>query len=309
MKYVFLIIFIYSIKTQAQTFEGTIGNHKIFLELDLDYDDNQATAFYFYNSHLKNIPLEGTFNNSELILFEKYSTEKEKKELFTLSIKKNTIIGIWENKGNKLNVKLSKTTKNIDNFKLQKLEFVRDSVIKYGEKQLVWFTEKYSKKNLFRLGNGFSLSQRKFLNQKLDSIHTDYAFIGLECGWADMNIEVELVSEKYISFNEYSSTYCGGAHPNYNILGYNFDLEQKLQLNKLTDLYPNLDHYKLLKKKYKDDERLQSECGYFKDNKELWEYYSWVITKTGITITPSYPHAMTPCEISFSLNFDELESK
>jgi len=306
MKYLFIILLFYAVKAQAQTFEGTIGKHKIFLELNLDDENNRATAFYFYKTQLKNIHLKGAYKDSVLSLFENYN---DKNEHFTLSIKKDTLLGTWENKGNKLEVILLESTKSIDKYRWQKLEFARDSVSNYGNKELVWFTEKYSKKNLFKLGNGFTLSQREFINQRLDSIHARNAVIGLECEWADIHIEVKLVSEQYLSFNEYSSIYCGGAHPNYNLTGYNFDLEKEIQLIKLTDLYPNLDHYQVLKEKYKEDKSLQSECEYFKNNKELWKYYTWVLTKKGITITPSYPHAMTPCEIGFSLEFKELKKK
>ncbi|WP_430400280.1 hypothetical protein [Flavobacterium sp.] len=309
MKYIFIIIFfINSVYSQAQTYEGKIGKHPIFLELDMDYDDNRVTAFYFYKSQLKNINLEGTYDNSEITLFEKFSIKEEKKELFLLSIKNNKIVGTWQNKGKELNVKLRPTTTNFEEFKLLKLEFIRDSIATYDKKELVWFTEKYSKKTLFRLGNGFTNSQREFLNQKLDSIHTNYAIIGLECDWADINTEIELVSNQYISFSEYSNIYCGGAHPSYNTLGYNFDYKNNLQLHKLTDIYPTLNHYQLLKEKYDNDSEQQVECEYFTQGEELWEYSSWVLTKEGVTITPSFPHAMTPCETGFPLTYDELNA-
>ncbi|WP_298545035.1 hypothetical protein [uncultured Aquimarina sp.] len=305
MKYYILFIFC-SISIQAQTYEGTIGKHRIFLELDIDYNDDRATAFYFYKSQLQNIQLEGSFSNNELVLFEKFSDIKEQKELFTLIINKDTIAGTWKNKGKTLQVDLNKTTKKIDDYKLMNLEYARDSITIHNTKELVWFTEKYSKKSLFRLGNGFTSSEREFMNPKLDTIHANYATIGLDCGWADINIEMELISNQYISFTEYSSIYCGGAHPNHNMVGYNFDFKNKKQLDRITDLYPNLDHFQLLKRKYENDTDFDDECGYFTDGEWIWEYYSWVLTKNGITITPSYPHAMTPCEIGFPLTYKEL---
>ena len=297
----------YSTFINAQTYEGTIGKHNIFLELDLDYNDNRVTAFYFYKSQLKNIILEGTYHDSKLSLFEKHSKIEEGKELFTLTIENNKISGTWQNKDRLFKVELNETSKNIEEYKLNKLKFIRDSITNHDEKELVWFTEKHSKKLLFRLGNGFTKPEREFMNPKLDSIHTTYATIGLECSWADIIIEIELISNQYISFSEYSSIYCGGAHPNHNISGYNFDLTNKLELDKLTDIYPTLNHYQLLKNKYDNDDDLQIECEYFTDNEELWEYYSWVLTKDGVTITPSYPHAMTPCETEFYLAYKELK--
>jgi hypothetical protein len=292
---------------QAQTYEGTIGKYQIFLELDIESNNDRPTAFYFYKSQLKNIALDGTYNNSELVLFEKFSKKEDKKELFVLSIEGDRILGTWQNDANELKVELIKTTKNIENYKLQNIAFVRDSITTHSTKELVWFTEKHSKKALFRVGNGFTKAEHEFMNHKLDSIHTRFAIIGLECSWADLSIKIELVSNQYISFSEFSSIYCGGAHPNHITDGYNFDYKNKLELDKLTDIYPNLDHYKLLKKKYENDQEQQIECEYFTDREELWDYYSWVLTKDGITITPSYPHAMTPCKTGFPLTYKELQ--
>lgn len=307
MKHIILIITVLCTAfSQAQTYEGTIGKHNIFLELDSDYDDNSAIAFYFYKSQLKHIPLEGTYENSELVLFEKFSKKEDQKELFILSIKDDIISGTWQNNDQSLQVELVKTAKSIEEYKLKNLIFIRDSMTTYDTKELVWFTEKHSKKILFRVGNGFSSSEREFMNQKLDSIHTSFATMDLECDWADISIEVELVSNQYLSFSEFSSIYCGGAHPSHNTSGYNFDYKNKMELHKLTDIYPNLNYYKILKNKYDNDEEQQVECEYF-SNEEQWDYYSWVLTKDGATITPSYPHAMTPCEVGFPLTYKELE--
>lgn len=307
MRHILLVVFMmYSSYTQAQTYEGTIGKHQIFLELEIDDNDDRANAFYFYKTQLKNISLDGTYNGSELFLYEKHSEIEDGKELFSLSIKNDTLSGTWQNNEHELNVELTETTEDIENYKLQNLEFVRDSISKHDTKELVWFTEKHSKKMLFRVGNGFTKPEREFMNQKLDSIHTRFAAIALECGWADIDIEIELVSNQYISFSEFSSIYCGGAHPSHNSLGYNFDFKNKIQLDKLTDIYPNLNHYLVLKKKYDNDSEQEIECEYF-SGKELWEFYSWVLTKEGVTITPSYPHAMASCEDGFPLTYKELQ--
>lgn len=306
MKYVLLFICIICSKyTDAQTYEGTIGKHEIFLEIDLD--DNNTTAFYFYKSYLKNIALEGTYSGTELILFERFSAKEEKKELFTLVISNDSFSGTWQNNDRQLKVALSETTTSIEQYKLQQLEFVRDSIATYDTTELVWFTEKYSKKALFRLGNGFTTSVREFVNQKLDSIHTNYALMQLDCDYADINIEIELVSNRYISFSEYASIYCGGAHPSHTINGYNLDLKNNIQLDKLTDVYPNLNHFQLLRNKYDDDPDLHDECEYFTSGEALWEYYSWVFTKNGITITPHFPHVLAPCAVGFTLTYEELQ--
>ena len=305
MKYFILIVFC-SINIQAQTYEGAIGKYQIFLELDTDYNNGSATAFYFYKSHLKNIQLEGSFSNNELILFEKFSDIKEEKELFTLSVHKDTITGTWKNNGHTLQVNLHKITKNLDAYKLINLEYVKDSITIHDTKELVWFTEKHSKHSFFRGGNGFKKSELEFLNAKLEKIHANYALTELNCNGMELKLEIELISDQYLSFSEYSSVYCGGAHPNHNTTGYNFDYKNERQLDRITDIYPNLEHFQALKRKYGDDTDLDRECDYFTDGEAYWEYCSWVLTKEGITITPSYPHAMTLCEMGFVLTHDEL---
>jgi hypothetical protein len=99
----------------------------------------------------------------------------------------------------------------------------------------------------------------------------------------------------------------GGAHPSHETMGYNFDYKNKIQLVDVSEVYPNINYYKLLKKKYGDDTSLQNECKYFTEGQQRWEYYSWVLTKEGITITPSSPHPMAPCDIGFMLTHKELQ--
>lgn len=290
----------------SQNYEGTIGHYRIFLEVDTDFDSNRSTGFYFYESSLQNIRLEGHHQNSELVVCERFSEEGDKRELFRLKFNGDELNGTWQNGNTILNVHLTKTSRDFEKYKLRKITFVRDSISAFGTKELVWFSEKYSKKTLFRLGNGFTKEQRAIFNSELDSMHTSYAQTFLECGWANFSIVINLVSDRYVSFSEYSDVYCGGAHPNYNTGGYNFDLRDYRVLNDLTEIYPNLDYYSLLKEKYENDSDPDSECEYFVEGNNYWEDIAWVITEEGIAITPSYPHAMTPCETAFLLTYEEL---
>jgi len=308
MKY--FIAFILTLSTicmQAQTYEGVIGKHQIFLELDIDYNGNGATAFYFYKSQLKNIFLEGNNDASKLILFEKFSDINEQKELFTLSVTNDKITGSWQNNGMTLAVDLTKTSKSFEDYKLSKLKYVKDSIISYENKELVWFTEKHSKQSFFRVGKGFKKSECEFMNAKLEEIHANYVMTQLDCIGMELKIELELLSNQYLSFNTYPYINCGGAHPSYNTEGYNFDFKNKKQLDKITGLYPNVNLFQALKKKYDNTNDLQSECEYFTQGEWIWENASWVMTKDGITFTPSYPHAMKPCEDGFPLTYKELE--
>lgn len=304
--YLIILITLFSTLGYSQNYKGTIGKYPIFFQVDTDFNYNEATAFYFYQSQLHNIQLTGTYKSNELVVSERFSDVKEKKELFSLQFDNGNLSGTWQHGDKILNVELTETSEDIEAFKLGKLTFIRDSISVFDNKQLVWIKEKYSEKMLFRLGNGFSQTQRELFNLKLDSLQTSYAEIALECSWADINIEINLVSDRYISFSEYSSIYCGGAHPNHNISGYTFDLENNRVVNDITDVYPGLDYYSLLKSKYGNDDDLQEECEYFEDEYDHWQYVSWVFTPKGVDFTPSFPHALTPCEVAFELTYDEL---
>ncbi|WP_132724765.1 hypothetical protein [Tenacibaculum sp. M341] len=307
--YLFLIVVIcFCFATNAQNYKGVIGKHEIFMSLEIDAENGDILyAYYFYNSQLKNIFLEGTNESSNLTLYETYSDVEDEKELFKLKMKDDVITGSWTNNGEILPVLLTKTTTDLNSYRLSKTTFIRDSISTHHNKELVWFTEKYSKTHLFRLGNGFSKAEREFLNPVLDSIHTKYAGFEFECNSLSLSIEVALISKKYISFTEYSSIDCGGAHPTHRTIGYNFDLKNKRVLDRLTDVYPGIDHYKLLKNKYSNDADLEVECEYFTDNSDYWKYYTWVFTNNGVDITPSYPHAMTPCETAFPITYKEIQ--
>lgn len=292
---------------QAQHYEGSLGKNKIHLSLEIY--DHEVDAYYFYDEHLKSISLEGNRKNDALVLYKRLSEPEERKELFSLDVNGGKLVGTWQNGIKTAKVQLTKTTKDFQDFKQKRLKFKRDSVEKYDAKEIVWLTEKYSKQSFFRLGNGFSKDQRDFLNPKLDFIQRDYAETSLDCDFAEIYTEIELISDEYLSFLEHISTYCGGVHPNTGYRGYTFDLEKNTEIDKISDLHPYLDWYELLKKKYQNDESLQPECDYFLDHKEVWKYVDWVFTEKGITIIPEFAHALAPCEIEFYLTYKELEEK
>ncbi|MCD8528926.1 MAG: hypothetical protein LRY27_02930 [Chitinophagales bacterium] len=55
---------------------------------------------------------------------------------------------------------------------------------------------------------------------------------------------------------------------------------------------------------------MDKECEYFSEegSGSYWNYASWVLTETGATFIPDYPHAMTPCEDEFPITYKEIES-
>lgn len=303
IKLIVLSLF-YSLFSQAQTYEGKIGDFEILLDLSLQEGRTEASALYFYKS--KSIYLDGFYENSELILSVHFGEELEKKELFKLKKDKTKLTGIWQSNGKNLKVELKETSIDIDDYRESKFEFVRDSVSTLGTKELVWFTELFSEERLFRLGNGFTKSQREFLNPILDAMHIMYAYTNLDCIYVERTIDLKLVSDHYVSFIDHLSLYCGGPHPNYETVGYNFDIKNKIALEEITDLFPNLEFYSILKNKYQNDSNLVEECKYFNDEAPWQNHYTWFMNKEGLSIMPFYPHGMTYCGIEFPITYREL---
>jgi hypothetical protein len=293
----------------SQNYEGLVGGYKISIELDI-YDNNNISGYYFYDNRLKNIQLEGELVGTSIELYKKYTKKSNKLELFQLEIIEDSIIGNWTNNGKSQTVKLKISNTEFDKVKKSKIEFIRDSIQKIGNKEVVWLSEKYSNISHFRLGNGFTVKQRQFFNPKLDSMHNTFAIDYLNCEDLYLNIQLELVTDTFVCFSEDISVYCGGAHPNYGLNSYNFDIIKMTNIENIKDIYPNLDFYNLIKSKYQNDTNLEKDCDYFtldfKDS--YWAYSNWVLTSHGLTITPDFPHAMTPCEIPFYLTYNDIEN-
>ena len=293
----------------AQKYSGTIDKYQIFLEIENPFSDTILRANYFYNDHLKNIQLEGEVSDSIITLRKKTYTKGDKQETFQLKIIDKTLIGNWISDNKSLEVKLTSTDKDLELIKQVKLEFIRDSVQKINNKELVWLKEKYSKISMFRLGNGYTLEQRNIFNAKLDTIHYSYALNFLGCEDLYVELSIELVSQNYLCFTEHFSMYCGGAHPSHGIRTYNFDLTSKKDIDKISQIYPNLNYYKVLKTKHQNDPQIEMECDYFGTQSEnnYWKYSDWVLTNEGLKIVPYFPHAMTPCRIPFTISYQELK--
>lgn len=304
----------------SQSYVGHIGKYPIHLQINAYEDDEdkskgEYSGYYFYDSKLINIPLRGEYHNEDIVLVAGYHYFEDKindvEELFKLKKKENKLIGTVRIKENTYKVALIKTENDpIETFRNPKLSFLRDSVSNYNGKQLVWFHEKWSKTILFRLGNGFTKSQRDVFNPILDQMHLEDAKTMLDCNsWFELSYNINLVNNDFVSFSTFYSVYCGGAHPSHGNHGYNFDLNKLSHVKAIETVYPNVDFFELLKEKYDDeDDEHQQDCEVFTEPSN-WEYKTWYLTPKGVMLTPSYPHAMTPCEEAYFLSYEEIEKK
>lgn len=290
----------------SQSYKGTIGKHPIYINIE-HFNDEYIEASYFYTNHLKNIRLDTEMTSSGYKLYLKHSKPEDKKELFTLENKGNRLVGKWTNGSTTLPVVLNNVKIDFESFKQKKLKLIRVKTQKFDNLEIIWFKEKYSSVELFRIGNGFNKDQREFLNLKLDSLQNDYSIRKLECEEYETIFHIKLLTEKLISFTESYSVYCGGAYPSLGIAHYNYDLIKNKEIQNLNELYPNLDFVDFLKKKYKNRD-LDPECEFFEtNNRNVWEFAQFHLTKTAIIIEPSYPHAMAPCRESFEILKLEIE--
>ncbi|WP_397364461.1 hypothetical protein [Olleya sp. R77988] len=317
MKKGLIILLLFPIVAWSQAYAGYVGKIPIHLEISINENDDDPTkgrldGCYFYDSKLISIPLSGVFDNDNYTMVDGYhyfeDSVNDADEVFNLQKNGNQLIGTLKLKEDTFKVVLTKTEEDpIDDYRDPKLTFIKDSVSTYQDKQLVWFHEKYSGAQLFRLGNGFTQQQRETFNLKLDSLHLEDATGALDCNsWFELSHTIHLVDSQFISFRKSYSVYCGGAHPSHGTVGYTFDLTTLKLIDTIETLYPEVDFFKLLKDKYQDEtDEFQDECDVFTEASN-WDYKQWNLTPKGVNLTPSYPHAMTACEDDYFLSYDEI---
>lgn len=308
MKKVILVFILFiSFHSSAKCYKGNIGQFPIFLKIE-NISDNGIEAYYFYEDQLKNISLKGKLKDNRYFLHRKFSNPEEEKEVFTLEKINNKLIGKWVNENKTLNVRLIEFEIDFESYKKNKLKLERKEIERFNNLEIVWFNEKYSGIRLFRIGNGFKKSSRKFLNNKLDSIHNENALLILECGNQQLEFEPRIVNDSIVSLTENYNIYCGGAHPSYGINGFNYNIKKDIEIKNLEKLFKGLSFVELLKEKYNQNTELQDECEYFdSDNKNMWKYAQFYFNKRGLIIIPSYPHALGPCEEEFEILYSEIK--
>ncbi|AUC75053.1 hypothetical protein [Olleya sp. Bg11-27] len=314
-----LILLLFPIITWSQSYVGHVGDLPIHLELDIDEDQNndgsgqRVDGFYFYDSKLISIPLRGVFIQDTITVVDGwfYSEDKvgDAKEVFRLQKTETQLTGVLQLKKEEYTVVLTKTEQDpITSFRNPKLTFKKDSVSTYQDKQLVWFHERFSKTQLFRLGNGYTKAQRTVFNSILDTLHLEDAEGMLDCSSFELSTVINRIDDRFISFTKYYSVYCGGAHPSYGGIGYTFDLTTLQEVASIESLYPNVDFFQVLKTKYYDStDEYQDDCEVFVDESN-WEYKRWNLTTEGVLLTPNYPHVMKACEEDYFLSYDEIKN-
>ncbi len=351
-----LLLSAYTGKAQDADYylQGTIGNYPIAMRISC-FDDSSCDTRYYYKKVLKDIVLDGTKKGNHVVLSTSKYNETAVRETFDLQLQADqSFTGTWISGSKKLPVKLSpievatiknpyRSVKEVSDeedsdpysyLRSSLLSFVRDSVSKYKNKELVWFHEKGSGVSFFRLGNGFSPVQLQKINPILDTLHIENAMNELSCsgpwgGGIEFTIDVKYLDNNLIGFYVFASWSCGGAHPDFGGSGYllelhtgrRFDIDDILAFDAsaTTEEQSGFDKYSayhndffapgltalMIKEHGFEAAKTDEDCDY--TDPEIWKYPSWQFTETGIEFTPFFARAMRACEDPYPLPFSLLK--
>jgi hypothetical protein len=352
-----LCLLLPSYKGATQEFhylQGTIGSSPVAMRISCYNDTDCSDTRYYYKKTLKDIVLEGTNNGNHYTLGTSKYSETAARETFDLQLQPDqSFTGTWTCKGKNQPVKLKpidtalikstyKPAKAISEnirsdsyeyLRFASLSFIRDSVTKYKDKELVWLHEKGSDMSFFRLGNGFSPLQRKKINTVLDNVHITEAMNQLTCsgpwgGTIEFTVNVGYLNDHLLGFNIFSSWNCGGAHPDFGGTGYllglntgkQFDLDDILAFDAsvTTEAKSSFDKYSQYRHDFFASKLMalmikvhgfekpanEDDCDY--TDQEIWDFPSWEFTEKGILFTPIFGRAMRACEDAYLLTFDQL---
>lgn len=364
MKKLILLFFIFHsiiafCQSQKDTYlEGTIAKSKIYMRIHIfgsATEEPNANGVYFYQNSLKDIHFEGTQkNNIYTLVFKHQDTIFEK---FVLKKVGNTNFeGIWsDRKGKSFPVKLSpidfsnyKSTLPKDYYedeelnlvKFKFLEFKKQKVTLYKNKEIVWYTEKHCNAPFFRLGDTFSEKSKNAVNPVLENIQIQNAIWQLNCssdwyyntgGNISFDTELSFLNNNLLGFKTASEWFCGGAYPDNGTTGYLIDLNngKSYEIDNIiafdksvtTEKESDFDSFVKYRKKYfapKLFAIVNSEQHFVKpkDTDEescdltnldwWWGDETWIYTEKGIEFTPSFPHVIRACQETYLVPFEKL---
>ena len=352
-----LLLSVYTGKAQEASYylQGTVGSYPIAMRISCFEDSSCSDTRYYYKKVLKDIVLDGNRNGKHFTLHTSEYNKEAVRETFDLQQQGDeTFTGSWTSGNKKLPVKLSsiktaaihhpyKSAKEVgkeavadayEYLRSSLLSFVRDSVTKYKNKELVWLHEKGSGFSFFRLGNGFSTVQLQKINPLLEAIHLENAMNQLSCsspwgGSIDFTVDVSYLDNNLFAFHIFASWSCGGAHPDFGGNGYlielntgrQFDIDDILAFDTsvTTEARSGFDKYS----QYRSDffapklmalmskvhgfeaPKSEEDCDY--TDVEIWDFPSWKFTPEGIEFTPIFGRVMRACENAYLLPFGQLQ--
>ncbi|MEO8236223.1 MAG: hypothetical protein ABI549_12460 [Flavobacterium sp.] len=357
---IILLFTVYSYAEKQYLLEGTVGKATIYMFFEDNSSPTETAIYdvrYFYKNSLKDIVLSGEKTGNKYVF--KFESNDKINETFELSLTQNdNFNGFWTDaKGLKLPVSFKPFDKSgfllkeknnpfLKQFKEDSFDFIKasfiqfksDSISIYKGKTIEWFSEKHCNAPYFRLGKGFSDAVKNKINPILNKYHYQNILAQLNCSSSfdynngngiEYSISIHYLDENLIGYYDFSSYYCGGAHPDFggqgilldlksgksygidDILAFdksvganqetNFDAFSKYRSNyfasKIFALVNKTQHFK---KPTNDDDY----CDY--TDLEFWDFPSWSFTEKGIEFTPIFYRAARSCEEPFLVSFSDL---
>ncbi|WP_232727113.1 hypothetical protein [Flavobacterium sp. 1] len=319
-------------------------------------EEPNTNAIYFYQNSLKDINLEGTKKNNVFTLVFKHQDTIHEKFVIT-KVDNTNFEGTWSNaQGKSFPVKLSpidfsnyKSTlpkdyyedEELNLIKLKFLEFKKQKVTIYKNKEIIWYTEKHCDAPFFRLGDTFSEKSKNSVNPVLEKTHIKNTIRQLNCssdwyyntgGNISFDTDFTFLNNNLLGFKISSDWYCGGAYPDNGTKGYlidlntgkNYEIDNIIAFDKsvTTEKESNFDSWVKYRQKYfapklyaiinneqhfiKPKDTDEDSCDM--TNLDIWwGDETWIYTEKGIEFTPSFPHVSRACTESFLVTFEKLK--
>ncbi len=349
--FISLVFFVLSIvlsTAQSTTvlLEGTVGKASVMMEISMD--GKKLSADYFYKRFKKSIPLEGRYVDAKNIAFvyEHWGS----KETFLLkdvgTASSISYSGTWQQETETengttvtgpLSVKLKPAdiskipVKNsfVKRFKLSEYDYSRlasieikqDSIQKLSAAvSVTWLRDTISAFQSFRINKNTTLKGIDSINIFLEDLQFSELLSFLDCMGSEYTTDVHdvYVRGNILSFALSNSYECGGAHPDFGVTGFTFNLETGKRME-LTDFlyfgkteadYKKGDSYKLgtevmgpnivklLTKLYPEEMKKPADedevCDYSAE--DVWDYTSWYLTEKGLYLYCYFYRAARCCD-------------
>ncbi|WP_166219025.1 hypothetical protein [Pseudomonas atagonensis] len=329
----------------AQVYSGTLGKAAIVLEINPRTGDGR----YFYKKYRKDLPLDGALDGETLVL-EEGSRMEDSRPTLRLQPTTHGWSGEWTSSAGKtLKIELEPavipevpadalpffTTLHdkypYEYLRLQGVTLKKGKTDTFMGYTLQWWTEPKTDTSLFEVVSGYSLEERRRINQKLmarlwGEVLSSYGCSGSYAQWS----QPLWMSSTVMSVRISSGYYCGGAYPDQSHDALNIDtktgnlltLDDVLWVGqgkplhyeeyedfaagspgsstawsnyRATELAPWL--VAQLLKLYPTEMTVtpggENDCGY--DEDYPWHYPGWHFTEQGIKIEPSFAHVAAVC--------------
>lgn len=321
--------------SQTNSFSGTIGKYPIYIQFTLE--GNTVEGYYFYKNKLVDISLSGNYKTGLITLMSKdiYGETAENPEVFKFKWPNKLPEGTWTHRGKPLPLKLAALTPKETNSPkcsnpyLKKEAYIANDLTKVkiglfklkqdgpvttvNQVKIRSFTEVLTGISLFRIDSGLVAEKQKDANLYLEYLHLSEFLENLDCasysedGSSNYHFDAFAitVSNAFVGFSVFKSYYCGGAHPDEENYGVNYDLNTKKQIQPGDYLILGKEStfeeriYTYLSKTYSgyfDGERDSDmmDCEY--QEKDLWTAdCKFTFTSEGLKLHPSFSHYKAPC--------------